>query len=76
LVPKLGRLVVLGHYPVTSALSIACEQAADLLQRLLFVISRVPIRLVSNAHEAITSFKRGGPATLRSHEPAVERSLG
>src|SRR5215218_6918225 len=44
----------------------ACEQAADLLQRLLFVISRVAIRLVSNAHEAITSFERDACATLRS----------
>jgi len=47
---KLGRLVVLDHDPVTSGLAIAREQATNLLQRLLVVTSRVPIRLVSDAH--------------------------
>jgi hypothetical protein len=46
----LGRLVVLDHDPVTSALAIARKQATNLLQRLLVVTSRVPIRLVSDAH--------------------------
>ena len=47
---KLGRLVVFDHDAVTSALAIAREQATNLLQRLLVVTSRVPIRLISDAH--------------------------
>jgi hypothetical protein len=65
-------LVALGHHPVTSHLPIACEQEADLLQRLLFVISRVPIRLASVAHEGTPPSSGTGRPTLRSHAPAVE----
>jgi hypothetical protein len=68
---KLGRLVVLDHDPVTSALAIARGQATNLLQRLLVVTSRIPIRLVSDAHWDHL-LRADGIATLRSHAPAVE----
>jgi hypothetical protein len=42
---------VLGYDAVMSDLAIASEQLADLLQRLLVVASRVPVRLKCNAHE-------------------------
>src|SRR4029453_7125914 len=65
-------LVALGHHPVASHLPVACEQEADLLQRLLFVISRVPIRLASVAHEGTPPSSGTGRPTLRSRGPAVE----
>jgi hypothetical protein len=60
--PRLGGLVPLGHHAVASDAAIACEQAADLLQCLLLVTSRIPIRLVSNGHAETTSFERDGGA--------------
>jgi hypothetical protein len=48
---KVGRLVALGHHPVTSGPAIALEQAPNLLQRLLVVTSRLPIRRVSDTHQ-------------------------
>jgi hypothetical protein len=49
--PGFGRLVVLGHHAMSSGLASARQQPVELLQRLLVVMSRVPIRLGSNAHE-------------------------
>jgi hypothetical protein len=69
---KVGRLVALGHHGVTSGPAIALEQAADSLQRLLVVTSRLPIRLVSDTHQEPPPSSGTTPQILRSRGPAVE----
>jgi hypothetical protein len=56
---------------VTSGLAIAREQATNLLQRLLVVTSRVPIRLASDAHWDHL-LRAGWDCNVTLHAPAVE----
>jgi hypothetical protein len=69
----LVRGVAFGHHSVPGNLPITREQAAYFFQRLLVVDLGLPIRLVSNGHEVITSFERMGRPTLRSHGKWGER---